>query len=86
VDPVPDPLFLRKSGSAWNRTRDFWICSQELDHYTTEAVTVLSPTFKNKQLRNVKTKYNMKLCKMSENDRDNENGMEQRIQKESKRM
>jgi hypothetical protein len=21
VDPVPDPLFLRKSGSAWNRTR-----------------------------------------------------------------
>jgi hypothetical protein len=21
VDPVPDPLFLRKYGSAWNRTR-----------------------------------------------------------------
>jgi hypothetical protein len=30
VDPVPDPLLLRKSGSAWNRTRDLWICSQEL--------------------------------------------------------
>jgi hypothetical protein len=30
VDPVPDPLFLRKSGSAGNRTRDLWISSQEL--------------------------------------------------------
>jgi hypothetical protein len=30
VDPVPDPLLLRKSGSAGNRTRDLWICSQEL--------------------------------------------------------
>jgi hypothetical protein len=30
VDPVPDPLLLRKSGSAVNRTRDLWICSQEL--------------------------------------------------------
>jgi hypothetical protein len=30
VDPVLDPLFLRKSGSADNRTRDLWIYSQEL--------------------------------------------------------
>jgi hypothetical protein len=30
VDPVPDPLLLRKSGSAGNRTRDLWICNQEL--------------------------------------------------------
>jgi hypothetical protein len=30
VDPVPDPLLLRKSGSAGNRTRELWICSQEL--------------------------------------------------------
>jgi hypothetical protein len=30
VDPVPDPLFLRKSGSAGNQTWDLWICSQEL--------------------------------------------------------
>jgi hypothetical protein len=30
VDPVPDPLLLKKSGSAGNRTRDLWICSQEL--------------------------------------------------------
>jgi hypothetical protein len=28
VDPVPDPLLLRKSGSAGNRTRDLW----PLDH------------------------------------------------------
>jgi hypothetical protein len=35
VDLVPDPLLLRKSGSAENLTRDFWVCSQEvwtLDH------------------------------------------------------
>jgi hypothetical protein len=30
VDPVPDPLLLRKSGSAGNRNRDLWICSQKL--------------------------------------------------------
>jgi hypothetical protein len=30
VDPVPDPSHLRKSGSAENRTRHLWICSQEL--------------------------------------------------------
>jgi hypothetical protein len=30
VDSVPDPLFLRKSGSPGNRTRDLWICSQKL--------------------------------------------------------
>jgi hypothetical protein len=26
VDPVPDPLLLRKSGSTRNRTRDLWFC------------------------------------------------------------
>jgi len=30
VDPVPDPLILRKSGSAGDRTRDLCICSQKL--------------------------------------------------------
>jgi hypothetical protein len=30
VDPVPDPLLLRKSGSAGNRSRDLCICSQKL--------------------------------------------------------
>jgi hypothetical protein len=30
VDPVPDPLLLRKSGSAGNRTQDLWVSSQKL--------------------------------------------------------
>jgi hypothetical protein len=30
VDPVPDPLLLRKSGSTGNRTHILWICRQEL--------------------------------------------------------
>jgi hypothetical protein len=30
VDPIPDPLLLRKSGRSGNRTRDLWICSQKL--------------------------------------------------------
>jgi hypothetical protein len=30
MNPVPDPVLLRKSGSAGNQTRDLWICSQEL--------------------------------------------------------
>ena len=30
MDPVPDPLLLRKSGSAGNRTQDLCICSQKL--------------------------------------------------------
>jgi hypothetical protein len=29
VDPVRDSLLLRKSGSAWDRTQDLWICSQK---------------------------------------------------------
>jgi hypothetical protein len=46
VDPVPDPLLLRKSGSAWNRTRDLWICSQEfcpLDHRGGRQYNLYSP-------------------------------------------
>jgi hypothetical protein len=30
VDPVSDPLSLRKSGNVGNRTRDLWVNSQEL--------------------------------------------------------
>jgi hypothetical protein len=29
VDPVLDPLLLRKFDGAGNRTRNLWICSQE---------------------------------------------------------
>jgi hypothetical protein len=42
--PVPDPLLLRKSGSAGNGTRDLCICSQELwtrDHRSFQARTYL---------------------------------------------
>jgi hypothetical protein len=42
MDPVPDPLILRKSGSAGNRTRVLWVCSQELwplDHRYTHTHT-----------------------------------------------
>jgi hypothetical protein len=30
MDPVPDPLLLRKCGRAGNRTRDLWVCNQKL--------------------------------------------------------
>jgi hypothetical protein len=30
VDPVPDPLLLRKYGKVGNRTQDLWLCSQKL--------------------------------------------------------
>jgi hypothetical protein len=30
VDPVPEPLLVRKCGGVWNRTRDLCDCSQEL--------------------------------------------------------
>jgi hypothetical protein len=33
VDPVPDPLLLKKSGSAGNRTWDLWMCSQRRLYY-----------------------------------------------------
>jgi hypothetical protein len=38
VDPVPDPLLLRKSGSEGNRTRTTESVARNSDHWTTEAV------------------------------------------------
>jgi hypothetical protein len=38
VDPVPDPLLLRKSGRAGNRTRTSASVARNSDHYTTESV------------------------------------------------
>jgi hypothetical protein len=40
VDPVPDPLLLRKSGSAGNRTRTSETIARNSDHYTTEATLI----------------------------------------------
>jgi hypothetical protein len=45
VDPVLDPLLLRKSGSAGNRIWDHWICSRELwqlDHTGSLAILFTS--------------------------------------------
>jgi hypothetical protein len=38
VDPVSDPLLVRKSGSAGNRTRTYGSVARISDYYTTEAV------------------------------------------------
>jgi hypothetical protein len=38
VDPVPDPLLLRKSGSAGNRTRNFWVSIHELSLHHRDTV------------------------------------------------
>jgi hypothetical protein len=46
MDPVPDPLLLRKSGSAGNRTRDLCVSSQKLDVANTRIIPppiVLNP-------------------------------------------
>jgi hypothetical protein len=40
VDPVPDPLLLRKSGSAGNATQTSGSVDRNSDHQTTEAVKV----------------------------------------------
>jgi hypothetical protein len=43
VDPIPDQLLLRKSGSAGNLNWDLWICDQELwplDHRDDQRVNI----------------------------------------------
>jgi hypothetical protein len=46
--PVLDQLLLRKSGSAWNRTRTSWSVDRNADHWSTEAALVLSQPKKTK--------------------------------------
>jgi hypothetical protein len=41
VDPIPDPLVLRKSGSTENPTRTSGSIARNSDHYTTEAVGIV---------------------------------------------
>jgi hypothetical protein len=51
VDPVPDPLLLRKYDSTGNRTRDLWICSQELwppDHRGGQSFIIFLQNMSNK--------------------------------------
>jgi hypothetical protein len=47
VDPVPDPLFLRKSGSARNRTRTSGSLARNSEHKTTDSIA----NFQNIQLK-----------------------------------
>jgi hypothetical protein len=52
-EPVPHPLLLRKSGGAGNRTKDLWVCSQELsqlDHRGGRYQAILSVIFKHHYL------------------------------------
>jgi hypothetical protein len=61
IDPVPEPLLLRKSGSAGNRTRDLWICSQELwplDHRDGSALSIRNIICRYKKLLH----HNLHFC------------------------
>jgi hypothetical protein len=40
VDHIPDPLLLRKSGSAGNRTQTSGSVARNSNHWTTEAVII----------------------------------------------
>jgi hypothetical protein len=44
VDPIPDPLLLRKSGRTGNRTRSSRSVARNSDHYTAEAVINILPS------------------------------------------
>jgi hypothetical protein len=44
VDPVPDPVLLRKFGTAGNRTRTSRYADRDSDHKTTEVVYFLLHT------------------------------------------
>jgi hypothetical protein len=56
VDPVPDPLLLRKSGSGGNQTWESGCVARNSDYYTTEAVfiIIINIIIKNVKCKNVK--------------------------------
>jgi hypothetical protein len=51
VDPVPDPLLLRKSGSVGNRTQTPGSVARNSDHQTTEAVNRQHKLLKNVNIK-----------------------------------
>jgi hypothetical protein len=61
VDPVPDPLLLRKPGSAGNRTRTSGFVGRNSDQSTTETV-------KNLPFRILKYSYTTSLTSPLETD------------------
>jgi hypothetical protein len=42
VDPIPDPLLLRKSGTAGNRTWTAGSVARHSDHYTIQITTMVT--------------------------------------------
>jgi hypothetical protein len=69
VSHVPNPLLLRKSGSTGNRTRDLWICSQELwrlDHRGSLSNPKGEKTKTKKKTLKNKNKYKNKEIKLHE--------------------
>jgi hypothetical protein len=63
MDPVPDPLLLRKCGSAENRTRDLRIWSQELwplDHRGGRLTSLFSDLVKITSLIRAEVTFNDK--------------------------
>jgi hypothetical protein len=77
VDPIPDPLLIRKSGSAGNRTQDLWVSSQELwppDHkyYTSCKVRLdILPLLVHTQLRERSLKPPPPIDRCVQTDRHN---------------
>jgi hypothetical protein len=47
MDPVPDPLLLRKSGSAGNRTQTSASASRNSDYWTTVSMKVSDYVYNN---------------------------------------
>jgi hypothetical protein len=50
VDPVPNPLLLRKSASTGYRTRIFGSVARNTDHWTTEMICLICLSFNNSSL------------------------------------
>jgi hypothetical protein len=57
MDPVPDPLLLRKSGSDGNRTRTSESVAKKSEHQTTEDVISFQIIFKNSVRTSLETHY-----------------------------
>jgi hypothetical protein len=53
VDPVPEPLVLRKSGSAGNRIQISGSVARSSDHKTTEAVRLFFVAIQNAKVINI---------------------------------
>jgi hypothetical protein len=57
VDPVTDPLLIRKSGSTGNRIGTSGSVARNSDHWTTDAVTTFWTIFKNSARTSLKAHY-----------------------------